>query len=143
MKSKPSTVKRIFIDTNVVLDFFLEREGFYFDAQRLFAACELGSVEGYISAITVNNVSYIARKLKSDTTAMIAVRGLLNIFKVVPLDAKILKLAADFHDRDYEDDIQLQSAIAAGCSHLFTRDLTHFHTSALAVLPPSAFALYR
>ena len=133
--------KRIFLDTNVVLDYFLEREGFYFDAQRLFAACEAGRVEGYISAITVNNVCYIARKLKSDTTAMIAVRGLLDIFKVVPVDGKLLRLAADFHDRDYEDDIQLQSAIVSGCSHLFTRDPNHFRTSALAVVPPSAFVL--
>ena len=37
------------------------------------------------------------------------------------------------------DDIQLQSAIKAGCSHLFTRDLTHFRSTAVAVFPPSSF----
>ena len=48
---------------------------------------------------------------------------------------------ADFHDRDFEDDIQLQSAIQAGCSHLFTRDPTHFRSTAIAVVPPSSFTL--
>ena len=72
---------------------------------------------------------------------MIAVRGILDIFNVVPLDKELMRRAADFHDRDYEDDIQLQSAIKAGCSHLFTRDPTHFRSTAIAVVPPSSFTL--
>ena len=133
--------RRIFLDTNVILDFFLEREPFYYDALKLWAACEEGAVEGFVSALTVNNVHYIAQRIKSDTTAMIAVRGILDVFDVVPLDKELMRLAADFHDRDFEDDIQLQSAIKAGCSHLFTRDPTHFRSTAIAVVPPSSFAL--
>ena len=123
------------------MDFFLEREPFYYDALRLWAACEEGSVEGYVSALTVNNVHYIAQRIKSDTTAMIAVRGILDVFNVVPLDSELMRRAVDFHDRDFEDDIQLQSAIEVGCSHLFTRDPTHFRSTAIAVVPPSSFTL--
>ena len=144
MKKPISSVcrkKRIFLDTNVILDYLLEREPFYYDALKLWAACEEGTVEGYVSALTVNNVHYIAHRLKSETTAMIAVRGILSVFNVVPLDKELMKLAADFHDRDYEDDIQLQSAIRSGCTHLFTRDPTHFHTKALAIVPPSSFLI--
>ncbi len=144
MKKPTSSVcrkKRIFLDTNVILDYLLEREPFYYDALKLWAACEEGTVEGYVSALTVNNVHYIAHRLKSETTAMIAVRGILSVFNVVPLDKELMKLAADFHDRDYEDDIQLQSAIRSGCTHLFTRDPTHFHTKALAIVPPSSFLI--
>ena len=144
MKKPTSSVcrkKRIFLDTNVILDYLLEREPFYYDALKLWAACEEGTVEGYVSALTVNNVHYIAHRLKSETTAMIAVRGILSVFNVVPLDKELMKLAADFHDRDYEDDIQLQSAIRSGCTHLFPRDPTHFHTKALAIVPPSSFLI--
>lgn len=144
MKKPTSSVcrkKRIFLDTNVILDYLLEREPFYYDALKLWAACEEGTVEGYVSALTVNNVHYIAHRLKSETTAMIAVRGILSVFNVVPLDKELMKLAADFHDRDYENDIQLQSAIRSGCTHLFTRDPTHFHTKALAIIPPSSFLI--
>ena len=144
MKKSTSSVyrkKRIFLDTNVILDYLLEREPFYYDALKLWAACEEGAVEGYVSALTVNNVHYIAHRLKSETTAMIAVHGILSVFNVVPLDKELMKLAADFHDRDFEDDIQLQSAIKCGCTHLFTRDPTHFHTKALAIVPPSSFLI--
>ena len=133
--------RRIFLDTNVILDFFLEREPFYYDALKLWAACEEGAVDGYVSALTITNVHYIAQRIKSPTTAMIAVRGILDVFNVVPLDKELLRRAADLHDRDYEDDIQLQSAVKAECSHLFTRDPTHFHSKAIAIVPPSSFTL--
>lgn len=133
--------RRIFLDTNVILDFFLEREPFYYDALKLWAACEEGAVDGYVSALTITNVHYIAQRIKNPTTAMIAVRGILDVFNVVPLDKELLRRAADLHDRDYEDDIQLQSAVKAGCSHLFTRDPTHFHSKAIAIVPPSSFTL--
>ena len=81
------------------------------------------------------------RKLKSETTAMIAVKILLRIFKVVPVDADILGLAVDFHDKDFEDDIQLQCALKAKCSQLFTRNPNHYDHSAIAVVPPSSFTV--
>ena len=113
--------KRIFVDTNVLLDVLLEREGFYYDALKIWANAELGKVEAYIAAISLNNVHYVMRRLKSETTAMIAVKILMQIFKVVSVDADILRLAVDFHDKDFEDDIQLQCALRAKCTQLFTR----------------------
>lgn len=131
--------KRIFVDTNILLDVLLEREGFYNDALKIWAMAESGDVEAYIAAISVNNVHYVIRRLKSETTAMIAVRIILRIFKVVPVDAEILSRASDFHDKDYEDDIQQQCALKANCVQIFTRNPTHYDSSLIAVLPPAAF----
>ena len=131
--------KRIFVDTNILLDVLLEREGFYNDALRIWASAESGRVEAYIAAISVNNVHYVMRRLKSETTAMIAVRIILRIFKIVPVDADILSRASDFHDKDYEDDIQQQCALKARCTQIFTRNPNHYDSSIIAVLPPSAF----
>ncbi len=133
--------KRIFVDTNILLDVLLEREGYYYDALKIWANAENGNVEACIAAISLNNIHYVMRKLKSETTAMIAVKILLRIFKVIPVDADILSLAVDFHDKDFEDDIQLQCAIKAKCSQLFTRNPNHYDHSAIAVVPPSSFTV--
>ena len=133
--------KRIFVDTNILLDVLLEREGYYYDALKIWANAENGNVEACIAAISLNNVHYVMRKLKSETTAMIAVKILLRIFKVIPMDADILGLAVDFHDKDFEDDIQLQCALKAKCSQLFTRNPNHYDHSAIAVVPPSSFTV--
>ena len=133
--------KRIFVDTNILLDVLLEREGYYYDALKIWANAENGNVEVCIAAISLNNVHYVMRKLKSETTAMIAVKILLRIFKVIPVDADILGLAVDFHDKDFEDDIQLQCALKAKCSQLFTRNPNHYDHSAIAVVPPTSFTV--
>jgi len=133
--------KRIFVDTNVLLDVLLEREGFYYDALKIWASAEEGKVEAWVAAISVNNVHYIMKRLKSETAAMIAVRIILRIFKVAPVDAEILSQAADFHDKDYEDDIQLQCALRAKCSQIFTRDPFHYDSSLIAAVPPASFAV--
>ena len=133
--------KRIFVDTNILLDVLLEREGYYYDALKIWANAENGNVETCIAAISLNNIHYVMRKLKSETTAMIAVKILLRIFKVIPVDADILGLAVDFHDKDFEDDIQLQCALKAKCSQLFTRNPNHYDHSAIAVVPPSSFTV--
>ena len=133
--------KRIFVDTNILLDVLLEREGYYYDALKIWANAENGNVEACIAAISLNNIHYVMRKLKSETTAMIAVKILLRIFKVIPVDADILGLAVDFHDKDFEDDIQLQCALKANCSQLFTRNPNHYDHSAIAVVPPSSFTV--
>ena len=133
--------KRIFVDTNILLDVLLEREGYYYDALKIWANAENGNVEVCIAAISLNNIHYVMRKLKSETTAMIAVKILLRIFKVIPVDADILGLAMDFHDKDFEDDIQLQCALKAKCSQLFTRNPNHYDHSAIAVVPPSSFTV--
>ena len=64
---------------------------------------------------------------------------LMQIFKVVSVDADVLRLAVDFHDKDFEDDIQLQCALKAKCTQLFTRNPNHYDNSLIAVVPPSAF----
>ena len=133
--------KRIFVDTNILLDVLLEREGYYYDALKIWANAENGNVEACIAAISLNNIHYVMRKLKSETTAMIAVKILLRIFKVIPVDADILGLAVDFHDKDFEDDIQLQCALKAKCSQLFTRNPNHYDHSVIAVVPPSSFTV--
>ena len=133
--------KRIFVDTNILLDVLLEREGYYYDALKIWANAENGNVEASIAAISLNNIHYVMRKLKSETTAMIAVKILLRIFKVIPVDADILGLAVDFHDKDFEDDIQLQCALKAKCSQLFTRNPNHYDHSAIAVVPPTSFTV--
>ena len=131
--------KRVFVDTNILLDVLLEREGFYYDALNIWANAEEGNVDAFIAAISLNNVHYVMRRIKSETTAMISVKILMQIFKIVPVDADVLRLAVDFHDKDFEDDIQLQCALKAKCSHLFTRNPNHYDNSLIAVLPPSAF----
>jgi predicted nucleic acid-binding protein len=53
---------RVLIDTNIVLDFLLQRESFFHDAELLFQEIDSSRVIGYITATTLTDIFYIVRK---------------------------------------------------------------------------------
>ncbi|MTJ16357.1 PIN domain-containing protein [Dolichospermum sp. UHCC 0299] len=53
---------KILIDTNIILDYLLEREPFLPDAEMLFQAIDSGQIIGYVTATTLTDIFYIARK---------------------------------------------------------------------------------
>lgn len=52
----------VLVDTNIVLDFLLERDPFIRDADALFQAIYSGQIQGYVTATTVTDIFYIVRK---------------------------------------------------------------------------------
>jgi predicted nucleic acid-binding protein len=47
---------RVLIDTNIVLDFLLQREPFFQDAELLFQAINAGQLIGYVTATTLTDI---------------------------------------------------------------------------------------
>ena len=52
----------VLIDTNIVLDVLLSRAGLKEGSANILKYCESKFVNGYISAMTVANITYILRK---------------------------------------------------------------------------------
>ena len=132
-------MKRVFLDTNILLDVVLHRDQFVTDSARIWNDCETGKALGLISAISLNNIHYIARKLISSGDALESIRHILNIFTVVPLDASILRMAVDFPQKDFEDAIQIFSALQAKADCIVTRDTSHFSADYLPILTPAEY----
>ena len=130
---------KIFVDTNVLLDVLTQRVPFYDDAANVWSLVEQGIVRGYISALSVNNVFYIARKLRTVEYAQSLVDKILKDFHVIALDYDMLKLARTISNRDYEDLIQYFSAIKSGSTYLITRNKQDFPASGIELLLPEEF----
>lgn len=132
-------MKKIFIDTNVLLDVLLKRPEFHQAAARIWADCESRKAEGYISAISLNNLYFIMVRKAGKNRALESVRIVLNIFKVIPLDDKILRLAAELPHKDFEDAIQLFSAVQTKVDCIVTRDAGHFPNGYLPIISPTDY----
>ena len=129
----------ILVDTNVLLDVLAKREPFYSSAAAVWSAVETGTIAGSISAISFNNTCYIMRKFGGESAARKAIVALRDIFTVVPLDTRILNQSIDSAIADFEDAIQLHSAVRAGARYLVTRNPTHFATDVLAAVSPDEY----
>jgi predicted nucleic acid-binding protein len=85
---------RVLVDTNVVLDFLLEREPFLQDADALFQAIASGQVVSYVSATTLTDIFYIARRqTHSVERARQAVSMTLAVMEICSVDRAVLEVA--------------------------------------------------
>ncbi len=130
---------RVLLDTNVILDLFLNRQGFVGEAAALWEANERGQIEAFVSAITPVNVFYFTRKVSGLESARQAVSKLIISLRISQIDAQVIRAAENLPMKDYEDAVQVASAIAANLDAIVTRNLSDYKNSPLPVYSPSDF----
>jgi predicted nucleic acid-binding protein len=129
---------RVLIDTNIVLDFLLQREPFLQDAEAVFQAIDSGRVVGYVTATTLTDIFYIARRhTRSVEQARQAVLETLTVMVICPVNRAIVESAFTSGRDDFEDAVQIACAVAQGLEAILTRDQQGFRSSAVPVLSVS------
>jgi len=116
----------VLVDTNILLDVLQRRTPFDVAAAQVWQLSESGSVAGYVSAISFNNVFYIARKQSGVSAAMDAVKAVRGAFRVVSLDEAVLDDAIAAATNDLEDAIQATSARRVSADYIVTRNAADF-----------------
>jgi predicted nucleic acid-binding protein len=129
---------RALLDTNVVLDYMLARESFAKAAEEVIIAHRAGKFQAVISAITPVNVFYITRKLGLAQARFIVERT-LNEFPMLTVDMAILQTAFHLPLPDYEDAVQVTSALAENVDFIITRDVKDFVNSPIKAISPVEF----
>ena len=130
---------RVLIDSDVNLDFILQRQPFFIEAAEIFTRLGNGKFDAYISAVTPINVYYFTRKAKGINGARQAVQDLLIAAKVCAIDDKILQDAHNSPITDYEDAVQHECAVAENLDAIVTRNLKDYKNSTIKVYSPSEF----
>jgi len=133
-------MKKIFIDTNIIIDLLSRREPFYDEAAELFSLADRKIIELSTSSLTIANTSYILlRQIDSGKTKEI-LRKLRLIINILPLDDKIIGIALnDDSFNDFEDGLQYFTAIENNQDLIITRNLKDFKASKLPVLTARQF----
>jgi predicted nucleic acid-binding protein len=128
-------MKRLLIDTNIVIDLLSKRKEFYEDAAHLFSKADKKELNLCISSLTFANTNYILTKLKSSKESREILRKFKVIVELLVLDDKITELAlSDENFPDFEDGLQYYSAIENDIDIIITRNKKDFKNSKLPVL---------
>ncbi|WP_282775585.1 type II toxin-antitoxin system VapC family toxin [Phaeodactylibacter xiamenensis] len=128
-------MKKLFIDTNIVLDLLGQRVPFYQDAAMLFSLADRKEVKLYVSSLSFANANYILSKLKSKEEARAILTRFKVLVEVLALDDKILELSLnDDAFSDFEDGLQYYTALENESDVIITRNLRDFKTSAIPVM---------
>lgn len=130
-------MKSIFLDTNVLIDFFADRKPFSIDAARLFDYSLKKKINIYISAVSYNNIYYIVRQSLSHAETIKMLTEISEWTNVIDLPKDIINksLTSDF--KDFEDAIQYNCAKSINKIDLIvTRDTKDYKVSSLPILTP-------
>lgn len=129
---------RAFVDTNIILDVLLRREGYVEAAKVLLVG---GQNDGTLctSVLSMANVAYILRK-KLQGDALYVELGKLSKFVItVGLSAEDYEQALQLKAKDFEDALQYFCALSNGCTAIVTRNKKDFKHSTIKVLSPEEF----
>lgn len=112
---------RVAFDTNILLDTILNRPGRE-DALRLMLSVSEEKISGIISANSITDLYYLARKGIGDQSAREAIFDILSIFNIAPVDGDVCSMALNMPMGDYEDAVLAVCAARAEADYITTRD---------------------
>lgn len=129
---------KLFLDTNIILDLLLERDGYEWCAQ-ILQLQEEGKCSICVSVLTMVNVAYVYRKTVGQDMAVVNLKYLSSMMEVLPMDGQMLDAAIYKVGKDFEDILQAVCAASSHCDAIITRDVKDF--SIKDGLLPSSYAI--
>ena len=132
-------MKRIFIDTNVLVDLVLERKGFYQDARRLFNLCKERRITPYISSISVAIINYLLLKKYNKEKVKELLEIIYKLTEILPFHKRIISLAHYSNFKDLEDGFQYFTAKENNIKVIITRNEKDFEVNDVSVVSPKQF----
>ena len=116
---------KVFLDTNILLDFGLDREKADFAGEILQLGKE-GQIELYASYLSYANIGFVLRHHPVKERYEL-VRMMRQPVYVLPCDAAQLDASLTTEVKDFEDMLQYQCALAAGCDVMVTNNKKDFY----------------
>jgi predicted nucleic acid-binding protein len=137
-------MKRLLLDTNILLDVVLGRKPHAEAAELLWEMIEEHHAEGRLAAHAITTFYYLLRQQRDHAQSKQAVHSLLQVFKVAAVDSSVIHEALQMPGSDFEDCITAAAARRSGCAFIVTRDPRGFRSSPVeAVTPQAAIAILR
>ena len=133
-------MKRILIDTDVILDFFFDRKPFSEDAAIILNMCERNHIQGFVTPVIISNCYYLLRRTAPHSKVIDKLKLLLTITDVLNMNKQIVVNALNSDFKDFEDALQNFAAVSNGTIDVIvTRNVKDFKKSEIAILTPESF----
>lgn len=117
---------RLLVDTNVLLDAITDDRPETESACEVLDRCSGWGEFGMACALSFKDVYYIASKAKGKQWAREAVRHLMGMLAIAPVDAEVCDEALRSDEPDFEDGLIRACAELNGADFIVTRDAAAF-----------------
>jgi len=133
-------MENVLIDTDVILDFFFDREPFAEFATDILNLCEENKIKGFTTPVIICNTYYLLRKTAKHDIVIEKIKQLLTIIDVLKIDKEVVLDSLNSEFKDFEDALQNFAAIKNGkIGIVLTRNIKDYKKSELAVMTPETY----
>lgn len=126
---------KVFLDTNILIDFLSNRPPFTQESVQLFQLSEDEKIQLFTSTHVLATAHYVLKKFVNDIELRQTLSEISEIITVVDVTASALKTALKSSHKDFEDAIQIATAQEIkNLDYIITRNLKDFKTSAVPAI---------
>lgn len=135
-------MRKVFLDTNIIVDLIADRKPFSKYAIEIFNAAETKKIQLFASSHSIATIFYILKKFHEEKTLKAILLSLFDYLTIVPVDASILMQGLRSRHKDMEDAMQIYCAMTVNqISYIVTRNIKDFKSSEVKVLTPDEFCV--
>ncbi len=120
---------RVLLDTNIIIDFLNDRQPFSLDAADIFRQGRKKSIELFTSSHSFATAHYIMKKLLPEKELRSALTKLNQHIQILPVTEKEIQHALSSNHQDFEDSIQIFTALNGNIDYIVTRNIKDFKNS--------------
>ena len=133
-------MRRVFIDTNILLDLLLERQPWVQQASVLFSMADRKELDLLCCSLSFSTAVYLMHRLKYSRKEIITKLTIVkSLCTVTTVDSSVIDRVLQSDISDLEDGMQYYSALAANAEAIVTRNEKDYALSNIPVLSPTEF----
>lgn len=132
-------MKKVILDTNIILDIALDRRDFCEDAKKVLLLLNQNGIKSFVTATTITDIYYILKKSKGHQHTIAFLTGLFNFIDIAGVTKDVVLAALTSVMSDFEDAVQTETAKYNDIDTIITRNFSDFEYSGLEVYTPAKF----
>jgi predicted nucleic acid-binding protein len=137
-------MSKVLLDSDVILDFFFDREPFSDNAAQILSLCESKEITGYITPVILSNVYYLLRQSATHEKVIEKLKMLVSFTEILVINKESILQALHSEFKDFEDALQNYAAeINDTIDCIVTRNTKDYKKSTLGVLTPENYLKMR
>lgn len=133
---------KVFLDTNILIDYLLETRERHSLAKEIISICYEGELYGCISETVITNTAYVVQKNLNQKQLNFVFAGFCSFLEVLAASSELIIKACNPNITDLEDSILYNIALENDCHYFITSNLHDFQSIAhpsLPVVSPDTF----
>ena len=127
---------RVLLDTNIIIDFLTDRQPFSLHATDIFRQARTESIELFTSSHSFATTHYIMKKLLPEKEQRSVLTKLNQHLQILPVTEKEIQHALSPSHQDFEDSIQIFTALTGNIDYIVTRNIKDFKKSPVKIKTP-------